>query len=149
MRGGIGLICAASVLAMGTGNVLQFSQNSQIKENFHNTAEFEDFAQQVAAVVPANTHAFGLNVAEVYSMLHWSTQCFTMDFSDMAVRPDSLKELKEQLETEDAPAVFTNKSSLGIWQRNDLETYQWFCDTYKLNSRFSFYNEEFRYFTKR
>ena len=97
MRGGIGLICAASVLAMGTGNVLQFSQNSQIKENFHNTAEFEDFAQQVAAVVPANTHAFGLNVAEVYSMLHWSTQCFTMDFSDMAVRPDSLKELKEQL----------------------------------------------------
>ena len=149
MRGGIGLICAASVLAMGTGNVLQFSQNSQIKENFHNTAEFEDFAQQVAAVVPANTHAFGLNVAEVYSMLHWSTQCFTMDFSDMAVRPDSLKELKEQLETEDAPAVFTNKSSLGIWQRNDLETYQWFCDTYKLNNRFSFYNEEFRYFTKR
>lgn len=149
MRGGIGLICAASVLAMGTGNVLQFSQNSQIKENFHNTAEFEDFAQQVAAVVPANTHAFGLNVAEVYSMLHWSTQCFTMDFSDMAVRPDSLKELKEQLETENAPAVFTNKSSLGIWKRNDPETYQWFCDTYKLDNRFSFYNEEFRYFTKR
>ena len=83
------------------------------------------------------------------SYTHWSTQCFTMDFSDMAVRPDSLKELKEQLETEDAPAVFTNKSSLGIWQRNDPETYQWFCDTYKLNNRFSFYNEEFRYFTKR
>ena len=149
VRGGIGIICAASVLAMGTGTILQFSQNSKIKENFHNTAEFEDFAQQVAAVVPANTHGFGLNVAEVYSMLHWSTQCFTMDFSDMAVRPDSLKELKEQLETEDAPAVFTNKSSLGIWKRNDPETYQWFCDNYKLNETFPFYNEEFRYFTKR
>ena len=62
---------------------------------------------------------------------------------------EEVKELKEQLETEDAPAVFTNKSSLGIWQRNDPETYQWFCDTYKLNNRFSFYNEEFRYFTKR
>lgn len=149
VRGGIGIICAASVLAMGTGTILQFSQNSKIKENFHNTAEFEDFAQQVAAVVPANTHGFGLNVAEVYSMLHWSTQCFTMDFSDMAVRPDSLKELKEQLETEDAPAVFTNKSSLGIWKRNDPVTYQWFCDNYKLNETFPFYNEEFRYFTKR
>ena len=149
VRGGIGIICAASVLAMGTGTILQFSQNSKIKENFHNTAEFEDFVQQVAAVVPANTHGFGLNVAEVYSMLHWSTQCFTMDFSDMAVRPDSLKELKEQLETEDAPAVFTNKSSLGIWKRNDPETYQWFCDNYKLNETFPFYNEEFRYFTKR
>ena len=149
VRGGIGIICAASVLAMGTGTILQFSQNSKIKENFHNTAEFEDFAQQIAAIVPANTHGFGLNVAEVYSMLHWSTQCFTMDFSDMAVRPDSLKELKEQLETEDAPAVFTNKSSLGIWKRNDPETYQWFCDNYKLNEIFPFYNEEFRYFTKR
>ena len=149
VRGGIGIICAASVLAMGTGTILQFSQNSKIKENFHNTAEFEDFAQQIAAIVPANTHGFGLNVAEVYSMLHWSTQCFTMDFSDMAVRPDSLKELKEQLETEDAPAVFTNKSSLGIWKRNDPKTYQWFCDNYKLNETFSFYNEEFRYFTKR
>lgn len=149
VRGGIGIICAASVLAMGTGTLLQFSQNSKIKENFHNTAEFEDFAQQVAAVVPANTHGFGLNVAEVYSMLHWSTQCFTMDFSDMAVRPDSLKELKEQLETENAPAVFTNKSSLGIWKRNDPVTYQWFCDNYKLNETFPFYNEEFRYFTKR
>lgn len=149
VRGGIGIICAASVLAMGTGTILQFSQNSKIKENFHNTAEFEDFAQQVAAVVPANTHGFGLNVAEVYSMLHWSTQCFTMDFSDMAVRPDSLKELKEQLETENAPAVFTNKSSLGIWKRNDPATYQWFCDNYKLNETFPFYNEEFRYFTKR
>ena len=149
VHGGIGIICAASVLAMGTGTILQFSQNSKIKENFHNTAEFEDFAQQVAAVVPANTHGFGLNVAEVYSMLHWSTQCFTMDFSDMAVRPDSLKELKEQLETENAPAVFTNKSSLGIWKRNDPATYQWFCDNYKLNETFPFYNEEFRYFTKR
>lgn len=149
VRGGIGIICAASVLAMGTGTLLQFSQNSKIKENFHNTAEFEDLAQQIAAVVPANTHGFGLNVAEVYSMLHWSTQCFTMDFSDMAVRPDSLKELKEQLETEDALAVFTNKSSLGIWKRNDPVTYQWFCDNYKLNETFSFYNEEFRYFTKR
>ena len=149
MRGGIGLVCAACILALATGNILQFSQNSKIKENFHNTAEFENFVQQIATVVPANTHAFGLNVAEVYSMLHWSTQCFTMDFSDMAVRPDSLKELKEQLETEAAPAVFTNKSSLGIWKRNDPETYQWFCDNYKLNETFSFYNEEFRYFMKR
>ncbi len=62
-----------------------FHRTVKIKENYHNVQEFEDFAQQVAAVVPANTHSFGLNVAEVYSMLHWSTECFTMDFSDMAV----------------------------------------------------------------
>lgn len=148
MRGGIGLICAASVLAMGTGNVLQFSQNSQIKENFHNTAEFEDFASAGGSVV--------LQIRSIRSECGRSLQhaplehtVFYHGLQRHGSSPDSLKELKEQLETEDAPAVFTNKSSLGIWQRNDLETYQWFCDTYKLNNRFSFYNEEFRYFTKR
>lgn len=147
--GSVGVISAAAVLAMGSGTVLQFSQNSKIKENFHNEAEFQEFVQQVAAVVPANTHAFGLNVAEVYSMLHWNTRCFTMDFSDMSVRPDSLKELKIQLETEEAPAVFTNKSSLKIWKRNDPETYEWFCSTYRLSEKLSYYDEEFRYFIKR
>ena len=32
MRGGIGLICAASVLAMGTGNVLQFHRTVRSKK---------------------------------------------------------------------------------------------------------------------
>ena len=47
-RAGVGLICAAAVIAMSTGTVLQFSQNSQIKENFHNMEDFEELAAQVA-----------------------------------------------------------------------------------------------------
>ena len=77
-RAGVGLICAAAVLAMSTGTVLQFSQNSKIKENYHNVGELEAFVQEIAEVVPENTHGFGLNVAEIYSLLHWNTQCFTM-----------------------------------------------------------------------
>lgn len=95
---GVGLICTIAVLAMATGTVLQFAQNSKIKENYHNVQEFEDFAEQIAAVVPENTPSFGINVPEICSMLHRRTECFTMDFSDMLVRPDSLKELKDQLE---------------------------------------------------
>ena len=40
---------------MATGTVLQFAQNSKIKENYHNCAGIEDFAEQIAAVVPENT----------------------------------------------------------------------------------------------
>ena len=92
-RAGVGLICTAAVLAMSTGTVLQFAQNSQIKENFHDMEDFEGLAAQVAEMVPENTPAFGINIPEIYSLLQRRTECFTMDFSDMLVRPDSLKEL--------------------------------------------------------
>lgn len=41
VNGTLGLACAAAVLAMSTGTVLQFSQNSKIKENYHNVGELE------------------------------------------------------------------------------------------------------------
>ena len=149
VNGTLGLACAAAVLAMSTGTVLQFSQNSKIKENYHNVSELEAFVQEIAEVVPENTHGFGLNVAEIYSLLHWNTQCFTMDFSDMAVIPESLQELQEQLTEADAPYVFTSRSSLPIWERNDPETYQWFSETYELDQTFPYYEEEFQFYRKK
>ena len=149
VNGTLGLACAAAVLAMSTGTVLQFSQNSKIKENYHNVGELEAFVQEIAEVVPENTHGFGLNVAEIYSLLHWNTQCFTMDFSDMAVIPESLQELREQLTEADAPYVFISRSSLPIWERNDPETYQWFSETYELDQTFPYYEEEFQFYRKK
>lgn len=145
----VGLICTIAVLAMATGTVLQFAQNSKIKENYHNVQEFEDFAEQIAAVVPENTPSFGINVPEICSMLHRRTECFTMDFSDMLVRPDSLKELKDQLEHAEVPGAFTGKSSMNIWKRNDPETYRWFMDHYELKETFPFYGEKFLYYIKK
>ena len=146
---GVGLICTVAVLAMATGTVLQFAQNSKIKENYHNVQEFEDFAEQIAAVVPENTPSFGINVPEICSMLHRRTECFTMDFSDMLVRPDSLKELKDQLEHAEVPGAFTGKSSMNIWKRNDPETYRWFMDHYELKETIPFYGEKFLYYIKK
>ena len=131
------------------GTVLQFAQNSKIKENYHNVQEFEDFAEQIAAVVPENTPSFGINVPEICSMLHRRTECFTMDFSDMLVRPDSLKELKDQLEHAEVPGAFTGKSSMNIWKRNDPETYRWFMDHYELKETIPFYGEKFLYYIKK
>lgn len=149
VNGTLGLACAAAVLAMSTGTVLQFSQNSKIKENYHNVGELKAFVQEIAEVVPENTHGFGLNVAESYSLLHWNTQCFAMDFSNMAVIPESLQELQEQLTEADAPYVFTSRSSLPIWERNDPETYQWFSETYELDQTFPYYEEEFQFYRKK
>ena len=112
--------------------------------------EFEDFAEQIAAVVPENTPSFGINVPEICSMLSSAGQnVFTMDFSDMLVRPDSLKELKDQLEHAEVPGAFTGKSSMNIWKRNDPETYRWFMDHYELKETIPFYGEKFLYYIKK
>ena len=148
-RAGVGLICTAAVLAMSTGTVLQFAQNSQIKENFHDMEDFEGLAAQVAEMVPGNTPAFGINIPEIYSLLQRRTECFTMDFSDMLVRPDSLKELKDQLEHAEVRGVFTGKSSMKIWKRNDPETYRWFREHYILKDTISFQQEEFQYYIEK
>ena len=148
-RAGVGLICTAAVLAMSTGTVLQFAQNSQIKENFHDMEDFEGLAAQVAEMVPGNTPAFGINIPEIYSLLQRRTECFTMDFSDMLVRPDSLKELKDQLEHAEVRGAFTGKSSMKIWKRNDPETYRWFREHYILKDTISFQQEEFQYYIEK
>ena len=66
VNGTLGVVCAAAVLAMSTGTILQFPRTVRSKK---------------IIIMQAN----------------WNTQCFTMDFSDMAVIPESLQELQEQL----------------------------------------------------
>ena len=63
--------------------------------------------------------------------------------------PESLQELQEQLTEADAPYVFTSRSSLPIWERNDPETYQWFSETYELDQTFPYYEEEFQFYRKK
>ena len=41
VKNSISIVCMITVLAMGTGTILQFSQNSEIKENFHNVDEID------------------------------------------------------------------------------------------------------------
>jgi hypothetical protein len=147
--GGINIICATAVLAMSTGTILQFSQNSQIRQNFHNMNEVDSFTQTVAEQIPENTFAFGLNATEIYSYMHWNTQCFTMDFCDLFVAPESAVTLEETLKEEGIGQVFTSRASLPIWEKFNPEGYQWFCENYELTKTFPMNSEEFQYYEKR
>lgn len=149
VRGSLGVVCAAALLAMSTGVVLQFSQNSRIKENFHNRQEFDCFTETIAQQIPANTFAFGLNIAEIYSALHWNSQCFTMDFSDLFVAQKSAADLMEQMQQQEAPQVFTSAQSLPTLEKYNPKGYQWFCENYVLDKTFPIQGEEFQYYVKR
>lgn len=145
----IAMVCAVVLLALSTGTVLQFSQNSYIKENFHNVEEFDNFAETVAAQVPPNTFGFGLNVAELYSWLHWSTQYFGIDFSDMSVAKQGAVRVTDTLKEQNIEQLITTKSSLPILERANPEGYQWFCETYAVEKTFAIYDEEYLYYVKK
>lgn len=149
MRGGISLVCMLVVLATATGSVLLFSQNSETKNNFHNTKEIDMITDTIAAQIPRNTFAFGVSVAELYSKMHWCTNCFTMDFSDLGVTPGAAENLIETMKTSDVTGAFTSQYSLDIFEKVYPEGYQWFMDTYMLEKTFPVYNDQFEYYVKR
>lgn len=148
VKSSIGVVCGAALIVMATGTVLQFSQNSEIKENFHNQEELDQFLQTVEQQIPANTFAFGLNVAEIYSMLHWNTLCFTMDFSDMFVAQDSAKQLVEQMQ-QGVEQVFTSSASLPVLEQFHPEGYQWFMEAYTLDKSLSIQGTEFQFYVRK
>lgn len=144
----VSITCGIVLVALATGTVLQFSQNSYIKENYHNEEELDQFAQAVSMQIPPNTFAFGLNGAELYSWLHWSTQYFGIDFSDLAVVDNGAQRLMDTMKEQNVEQCLTTKSSLDILERSHPEVYQWFCDTYTVEKTFPIYSEEYLYYIK-
>lgn len=149
VRGAVGLVALLTVLALSTGTVLQFSQNSEIKENYHNTEEFDAVVDAVGGYVPKDTFAFGLNVTEIYSALHWNTNCYTMDFSDLMIAPGSAVYMVERMKNENIPAAFTSERSLVILEKYYPEGYQWFMENYVLDRTFPAGGVEFQYHVKK
>ena len=145
----ISTMCVVVLLALSTGTILQFSQNSYIKENFHNEEEMNQFAQAVAAQIPPNTFAFGMNVTELYSWLHWSTQYYSIDFSDMSVASQGAIRLIDTLKEENIEQLLTTQRSLPVLEKFNPEGYQWFCETYMVDKTFPIYDEEYLYFVRK
>ena len=81
-------------------------------------------------------------------MLHWNTQCFTMDFSDMFVVQDSAKQLVEQMQ-QGVEQVFTSSASLPILEQFHPEGYQWFMETYTLDKSLSIQGTEFQFYVRK
>lgn len=149
VKNSISVVCIITVLAMGTGTVLQFSQNSQIKESFHNTKQIETFYQQIANEVPKDTFAFGAYIAELYSWLHWDPEYFSIDFTDMSVAPDGAFRIIRALQEGEEEQVLTTTFSVQLIERYNPEGYQWFIENYELSKSFPMYTMEYVYYKKK
>lgn len=145
----ISISCVIALFAISNGTVLLFSQNSYIKENLYNEEEMNQFAETFAAYVPENSFGFGINVAELYSWLHWNTQFFSIDFSDLAVAPQAAERLVRELQEKDVKQVVTTQMTMPIFQRQNPEGYEWFCENYVLDQSFQIHDEAYLFYVRK
>lgn len=145
----VGTVCVVVLVTLSTGTILQFSQNSYIKKNFHNVEEMDQFSQAVAAQIPANTFAFGMNVTELYSWLHWNTQYYSIDFCDLSVASQGATRLINTLREKNIEQLLTTQNSLPLLERYNPEGYQWFRETYTMEKTFPVHTEEYVYYVKK
>ncbi|MGI6010754.1 MAG: hypothetical protein ACOX8H_04540 [Ruminococcus sp.] len=139
-------LCVLPLLCAGT--ILQYSYNTDIKKNYHNLAEFQDFANTIAAEIPPHTYGFGVSVAEVYSLLGWSTNCYTLDFTDLSVRPQTADYIIEDIKEKEIDAVFTGQATIEKMKSFAPQAAQWFLEHFTLSKEYEFGGSTFRYYIR-
>ncbi len=149
LRSAISIVCVGALLAVSTGTVVMLSGTSYVKAAFHDVAALQSYLTPIVENVPQDTPAFGFLMADIYSALQWDTQIYTMDFSDFLVSDGSCERLTAELQTLDAPALFTSDASLSTLAGHYEEGYQWFMDTYELQTEIPSLGQVFQYYVKK
>ena len=104
--------CALSLsvlLVLTLGTTVQYAYNSDIKKNYHDMAELQEFADTIASEIPPHTYGFGVSVSEIYSLLGWSTNCFTLDFADLSVRPQVADYVIQDIQEKRSPGSLPDR----------------------------------------
>jgi len=138
----------ATLLTLSTGTLIQYSYNTDIKKDYHNTSELQQFANTIAAEVPPNTYAFGVSVPEIYSLLHWNTNCYTLDFVDMSLRPQVADYVLQDLQQKNPPAIFTAEEALPSLRKYASTDTTWLDQTYTPSKTFEYRGTTFIYHTR-
>ena len=147
-KGSLALLSLSILTVLCAGTVIQYSYNADIKRNYHNLAEFQQFANVIAAEIPPHTYGFGVSVAEVYSLLGWSTNCYTLDFTDLSVRPETADYVISDIRKKNIQAVFTGQATMEKMESFAPEAALWFSENFTLEKEYEFAGSTFRYYIR-
>ena len=140
----------AVLLAVCTGNLIQYGQNTALREELHDRQDITDFAAHIAANIPENTYAFGIGVPEIYAILRWDTRCYTLDFADLSLRPEAGDHVMDDIRAKDLPAFLAGEGTMErLAKYSSSEKYLWITENYEVSETFEFKGAVLRYFTKK
>ena len=137
-------LCVLLVLTLGTA--IQYAYNSDIKKNYHNMEELQAFADTIEQEIPPHTYGFGVSVSEIYSLLGWSTNCYTLDFTDLSVRPQVAEYVIQDIKDRKIKQVFTGQATIEKMESFSPESALWFHEHFTLEKEYEFGGSAFRYF---
>lgn len=147
-RGAFTAMALLVLMTICTGNVIQYGQNTALREELHNKQELNDFAAHIAANIPENTYAFGIGVPEIYSILRWDTGCYTLDLPDLSLRPEAGDFIMDDIKEKQLPAFFAGEGTISRMKKySSKEKSTWLLDTYEVSQTFEFKGAVLEYYT--
>ena len=149
VQGAFSAVTLGLLVALCTGTAVQYGFNTDIKTQFHNKTDIHDFAAHIAANIPENTYAFGIGVAELYSMLRWDTGCYTLDFADLSVRPQVADYVINDIREKDLPGFLVGENTAKKFREFASDQNQWLEEHYEVSQEFEFNGAVLQYYTKK
>ena len=149
MQGAFSAVTLGLLVTLVTGTAVQYGFNADIKTQFHNKKDIHDFAAHIAANIPENTYAFGIGTAELYSMLRWYTQCYTLDFADISVRPQVADNVINDIREKDLPGFLAGENTAKKFREFASDQNQWIEEHYEVSQEFEFNGAVLQYYTKK
>ena len=138
------------LLCLASGNIIQYGYNTSLREQLHNKQDVHDFAANVAANIPENTYGFGIGIPEIYAMLRWDTQCYTLDFADLSLRPEVGDHVMDDIREKDLPGFIAGENAVKRLKKySSSEKSQWLLEHYELSQTFEFQGAVLEYYTKK
>lgn len=148
--GAFTVVSLVVLLTICTGNFIQYGLNTSLRAELHNKQDINDFAAHVAAHIPENTYAFGIGVPEIYAILRWDTQCYTLDFADLSLRPQAGDHVMDDIREKDLPSFLAGEGTMERMEKySNKDKYQWITDHYKVSQTFEFKGAVLRYYIKK
>ena len=75
----------------------QATNELRLEESYRDTSEVDGVIEQIGKDCPKDTKAMGMAIPMIYSDLGWDSGYYIIDFADLAVYPDSIKYISEEL----------------------------------------------------
>lgn len=149
-HGAFTVVSLVILLCLTSGNIIQYGYNTSLREQLHNKQDVQDFAAHVAANIPNDTYGFGIGIPEIYAMLRWDTQCYTLDFADLSLRPEVGDYVMDDIRQKNLSGFIAGENAIERLQKySSSEKSNWLLNHYELTQTFEFQGAVLKYYTRK
>lgn len=123
---GIGAIMLTVMIGMCMSGFMLYQATNEfrLEESYRDTSEIDGVIEQIGKDCHKDTKAMGMAIPMIYSDLGWDSGYYIIDFADLAVYPDSIKYISEELNYNiNEPVLLDSVGIDAIKQYTDIDKF--------------------------